>query len=113
MIDIQTYPHGSDVLVVMLRGDLGVNDVKDLQARLDREMTDEFNKLVLDCGKLNSISSMGLGMLVRMQSRLKAKDGEVRLANVQKIVAEVLAIMKLDKVFGIYPSIDAAAKSMA
>jgi len=111
MFDIQTYPHGSDILIVMLRGDLGVTQVKELQDRLDAEMTEQYSKLVIDCGKLDSISSMGLGLMVRMQSRLKEKGGEVRLANVQKIVAEVLSLMKLDKVLGMYPSIDKAAKS--
>ncbi|MEM8737560.1 MAG: STAS domain-containing protein [Planctomycetota bacterium] len=112
MINIQTYPHGEDLKVVMISGSMGANDVKPLEETLDRELTGEFNKLVIDCGKLESISSLGLGLLVRMQSRLKARGGEVRLANVQGVVADVLSVIQLDKVMGLYPSIDAAARDM-
>ncbi|MEO1237484.1 MAG: STAS domain-containing protein [Planctomycetota bacterium] len=112
MIQTQTYPHGDDTLVVMVSGQLGANDVKPLEELIEHELTEAYNKLVVDCGKLASISSLGLGMLVRMQSRLKARGGAVALANVQGVVADVLKVIQLDKVLGMYPDIDAAAKGL-
>ena len=39
-------------------------------------VVDGCEKMILDCGELSYISSMGLGMLMRVHSKMKKKGGE-------------------------------------
>ena len=66
---------------------------------------------ILDLGEVEFISSMGMGMLVRLNSRLRKAGGEVKIARAHGIVADALRITHLDRVMQMYPSVDEAAAS--
>jgi anti-sigma B factor antagonist len=108
--------------------------------RLDLEVAPEFRQamlqlikgghrnLVVDLEDVGFIDSSGLGTLVSALKQLKtSKDrrrvqrpegsrrpaarGDVKLANVQPPVAALLEIIRLDRVFTTYPSVEEAVKS--
>lgn len=110
--------------------------------RLDLEVAPEFRgavlqliksghrNLVVDLEEVAFIDSSGLGTLVSALKQLKvAKDrrgtpraaqsrrptarGDVKLANVQPSVAALLEIIRLDRVFSSYASVEDAVKSFA
>ncbi|MEM9588880.1 MAG: STAS domain-containing protein [Planctomycetota bacterium] len=70
-------------------------------------------KVVLDCFDLDSISSVGLGTLVRANSRLKSHGGTIALVGVQGLVADVLRVVHFDRLFGLYPDLDEAKAALA
>lgn len=108
-MDAQMYAKGDDVMVVMLQGHINSSSVAELEKKLRLSLASgDVEHLIVDCGKLQSISSIGLSMLLRMQSHLKKRGGDVRLANVSNMVAGVLRVVNLDKVLGIYPNINEA-----
>jgi anti-sigma B factor antagonist len=108
--------------------------------RLDLEVAPEFRgallqliksghrNLVVDLQEVGFIDSSGLGTLVSALKQLKtSKDrrrvprpggsrrptarGDVKLANVQPPVAALLEIIRLDRVFSSYPSVEEAVES--
>jgi anti-sigma B factor antagonist len=110
--------------------------------RLDLEVAPEFRvavvkliksghrNLVVDLQDVGFIDSSGLGTLVSALKQLKtSKDrrqaqrpggsrrpaarGDVKLANVQPPVASLLEIIRLDRVFTSYESVEEAVKSFA
>jgi anti-sigma B factor antagonist len=110
--------------------------------RLDLEVAPEFRgavlqliksghrNLVVDLRDVAFIDSSGLGTLVSALKQLKvAKDrrrvpraggsrrptarGDVKLANVQPSVAALLEIIRLNRVFSSYPSVEDAVKSFS
>jgi anti-sigma B factor antagonist len=110
--------------------------------RLDLEVAPEFRgamsqliksghrNLVVDLRDISFIDSSGLGTLVSAlkqlrtskdrrrvprpgRSRRPAARGDVKLANLQPPVASLLEIIRLDRVFTSYPSVEDAVKSYA
>ena len=69
--------------------------------------------LVVDLKTVSFIDSSGLGALVSALKTLKANggNGDVRLAHVQEPVVALLEIIRLNRVFTTYPSVEGAVQS--
>ena len=113
MIGYETYTIGErdQILVMEVEGRLDTEASQYLldcvQAQIDRGMHD----IILDCSNLEYISSMGLGTLVRANSRLRALSGSVALVQVPGLVADVIGIARLDKLLHIFSTVEEAADS--
>jgi len=70
-------------------------------------------RLVVDLADVSFIDSSGLGALVSALKTLKRSDngGDVRLARVQPPVVSLLEIIRLNRVFTSYPTVEQAAQS--
>ncbi len=73
-----------------------------------KDFVDGNKKLILNCGQLTYISSMGVGILVQVHSRMKKIGGEVKLAAVQSGVAQILSVVGFNRIFHIYCTVDEA-----
>jgi anti-sigma B factor antagonist len=60
--------------------------------------------LVLDMGNVASVSSMALGMLVKLHKRLHAAGRRLTLCNLSPQVFEVFAVTRLDTVLDLRPA---------
>jgi anti-anti-sigma factor len=97
-----------DIVAVVLSGRLDENNCNYLLDCIEEEILEGRKKLILDCGHLNYISSMGLGRLVQVHSRMRKRGGDVKLAAVQGVVAQVLSVVGLNRIFQIYTTVDDA-----
>ena len=115
MIDYQTRRIGPDesILVVDVSGRLNEDTSEFFFGCLEGVIEEGDTKILLDCSGLEFVSSLGIGTLVRIQSRLKRQGGTVKLAAVQGVVAEVLRVVHLDKLLQMYDTVDDAAASFA
>jgi anti-sigma B factor antagonist len=113
MIDWNEEKAGKDgeVCVFALRGQLDTEACDFLYTVLQDRIEDGTKKLILDCRSLEIISSMGLGMLMRLHTRMKKQGGDVKLARVHGAVAEVMKLVMLDRVFHFYASVSEAIES--
>lgn len=100
-------------LILTVQGRLDNESSEFLLDCIQGHIEDGVKNFVLDCSELDYISSVGLGTLVRANSRLKLSEGKVLLAGVEGIVAEVLRISHLDRVFNLYPDVDAAVADLS
>ncbi|MGC3966745.1 MAG: STAS domain-containing protein [Pirellulales bacterium] len=94
-----------DIVAVVLSGTIDEANCSYLIDCVAEEVLDGRTKLILDCDQLEYISSMGLGMLVRVHSRMKKLGGDVKLAAVHGAVAQVLSVVGLNRIFHIYPTV--------
>lgn len=69
-------------------------------------------KIVVDAAELGYVSSIGLGMLIRGQSRIRTRGGEMHLAALQGAVSDVLRVTHLDRLFDIHPTVEDAINAM-
>ena len=113
MIDweIEKDGSGGDVLVFKLTGRLETVECDYLLSVLGSRIGDGDNKIILDCHQLEYISSLGLSMLIRVHAKMKKAGGDVKLARVHGAVATVIATVYLDRVFHLYPTVQAAVES--
>ena len=81
MAPYSTYTTGAedDILVMELTGRMDEHTAEFLFNRLESIIKKGQVKLILDCRQLEHISSVGLGTLVRIHSRVKAKGGQSNL----------------------------------
>lgn len=105
--------------------DQGVTIVRPTTERLDIEVAAEFRSLLLslidqgshqmvvDLADVTFIDSSGLGALVSALKTLKRGngDGDVRLARVQPPVISLLEVIRLNRVFTSYASVEQATQS--
>lgn len=72
----------------------------------------EAPKLVLDFSNVSHMSSSALGMLITLHKRIREKDGQLRLCNIQAAIYEVFVITRLNEIFRISGTRDEALESM-
>ena len=74
-------PHEIDQDVFVLLADGGINrdNAKVFTEDVESMVANGFNKLIIDCSKLDYISSSGLGTLLVLSKRMKAAGGDVKL----------------------------------
>jgi len=116
MIEFKKY-QGSEntegMLVLEVTGELDNYAVKDFTECLEYEIESGHRQIIVDCSTLRFVSSMGIGTLVRIHGKMSKLGGDVKLVSLNGMVAELFSITHMDRLFGIYPSIDAAAGSFA
>ena len=68
-------------------------------------------KLLLDFHNVDHLSSAALGMLINANTKIRQKNGQLRLASIKPQIFEVFVITKLNKLFKISPNRAEAASS--
>ena len=72
---------------------------------------DSTPKLLISFSNVDHLSSAALGALITIHNRVKAKSGQLRLAEIDPQIYEVFVITKLNKLFEIHESRAAALAS--
>ena len=67
--------------------------------------------IVVDLSARQFISTVMLGLLLKLRRDTSAFNGKVRLAQVQPLVRRVLNICRLDQLFGVFSSIAEAVEA--
>ncbi len=107
---MEFYYHELDNSVLILSADGGLNAdtaaafVDQLTVLVEQGLT----KIIVDCTNLNYISSYGIGVLMRVHSKLAARGGDVKIAAPQSKVLNVLHVVRLSRLLDIYPDVNAA-----
>lgn len=79
-----------------------------LFALVDEDMR---QKIVLDFGNVEYLSSAALGKLITMDKKVKGAKGQLRLCHIKSDIYEVFAITKLNKLFNIHDDLEKAIAS--
>jgi anti-sigma B factor antagonist len=59
------------------------------------------SKFVVDFSSVSHMSSSALGMLITLNKRVREREGELRLCNIQPAIHEVFVITRLNEIFQI------------
>lgn len=113
--DYFTRKHDShpDVTVFDVAGRLDSSTSGDLVECIERYIEHGGRKLVLDCSKLKYISSAGLESFIQTKKRLQAHKGNFAIAGVNGLVAEAIKLVRFDRLFRMFPTVDEAADHLA
>ena len=68
-------------------------------------------KLLIDFTNVDHLSSAALGTLITVNNKVRQKDGQLRLCNIDPQIYEVFVITKLNKLFQIYDDAAQATQS--
>lgn len=112
MIDFTTSTSPDGSRIVRLGGQLDLIACEYFFDCIQDEIENGHLRIVIDCKDLGVISSAGLGMLIRARARVKKHGGIIILARLQNSVADVLALVHLDRIFKIYPTVEDALQAV-
>jgi len=68
-------------------------------------------KLLISFANVDHLSSAALGSLITLNNKIRAKDGQLRLSNIDPQIYEIFVITKLNKLFQIHDDAPAAMAS--
>jgi len=100
-----------DILILSADGGLNADTADQFVHELESLVDAGVKKIIVDCGRLDYISSYGIGVLVRLHKKLAKHGGDVKVAAVKSMVLQAMRIMHMGEVFSIYPNVDQARLS--
>jgi anti-sigma B factor antagonist len=99
----------NDVAIVSIRGNLlDENDDSMLQQKIRSLTSDDIKKVILDLSMVYRINSKGLSILISAVEKMRCVGGDLRLAQIDKHLHDILTITKLIRVFGTYETVERA-----
>ena len=104
---------GSPVTVVTVEGFVDASTVGDLRDTLERLVREGRQRFVIGLAGVPFMDSSGLATLVQTFKRVRIGEGDVRVAGLQDEVLRVFQLVRLDRVFDLYPDAPAAVASFA
>ena len=94
--------------VIQPHGRLSELETHELERELARLQKDGCHRLVLDMREVDFISSSGLGALMATLKQTRGQDGFLRLVKPQPLVMEILITTKLNRLFEVFDTVEAA-----
>ena len=110
-LSIETQLLDGDILAVVLDGSLNTTTTDQFNQAIQNHLDQGRSKIIIDCRKVDYVSSLGIGSLVALQSRMRKKGGEVKLAGLYRLAADTIRLVGLDKLLNIYPDMEFARES--
>jgi anti-sigma B factor antagonist len=104
-----TTPQG--VVVLGLRGRLDALTAPELRPTIDALVAQRAQRVVCDLRELTMVDSSGVGAIVSLFKRLRTLGGDVKLAGLQGQPQEIFHLLRLDRVFEVFATAEAAAKT--
>lgn len=112
-----TYTHhisDSKVVVFSLEGSmLGENESGSLSTDFAHYLEQGYTRFVIDLTNLKHINSTGLGVFITLMTRVRSRNGELLLSNPAKNISNLLSITKLNSIFGITDTLEAAVARLS
>ncbi|HVZ81841.1 MAG TPA: STAS domain-containing protein [bacterium] len=96
---LRTAAGNSEVSVLEAAGVLDVNTVGDFEDVLNSLFRNKRFRIILDLGKLDYISSAGIGVLIGNIKEIRKNKGDIRISGVTADVYKVFDLLELPKLF--------------
>ena len=97
-------------VLLAVNGRLNATSTQKLKTRLKQLVDSGKVELILDMSSVSFIDSSGLAALVSGLKHARERSGWLKLAGVNEQVAGIFKMTMLDRVFELYPDVDAAKK---
>ncbi len=102
-MNIDAKRDGETVTVVVDKS-ISASDVEMFKQEFKGFMADGVKNITLDCGQVEIIDSIGIGLLVATHNSLKSGGGQLEIIKAPEDVHRLLTTMRLDKHFAITPA---------
>ena len=97
--------------VLKLNGKLERASTGALKNKVSELLKGDHTRLILDMAEVRSVDSSGLGSLVAILRTVTRHGGDIKIVNLQESVRAVFRLVRLENVFEIFNSIEAAVET--
>jgi|SRR5579862_2978085 len=94
--------------LIKLEGEIDLHRSPDVRRELQGAIAERPAKVMIDLSKVTYMDSSGLAVLLEGMQGVESYGGKLYLVAVQEMLRAIFETSKLDEVFRIVPSIDAA-----
>lgn len=101
----------NDYVVVSVEGRLDTTQSDNFEKNMLDLVTAGKNKIIIDCSKLEYISSSGLRVFLIMQKKMMTSSGQLRICCLQPAIREIFEISGFTMIFSIFTNIHDALKA--
>lgn len=100
------------VAVIDPQGDLGLRTMVEMKNAVAALLRDGCRTLIVDCGGVERVEAMGLGVLVERLCRAREVGGTLALANLGPALAGRMRELRVDSLFQAFDSVQAALETL-
>ena len=94
------------------KGDLDANSSIQMDESIRAQLEGGMNRLHIDCGGLNYISSAGLGVFISFLDEIRAGDGDIVFSGMSDKIFKVFELLGLHQVMTIVSTEEEAIKAL-
>jgi len=107
---METFAQEIDGDLLILSADGGINrgTATQLVESVGKLVEAGVRRIIIDFSKVDLITSTGISTLLLLSRSMRNRGAEVKLASIGGMVSQVLQLMRLDKVFEMYPDVPQA-----
>jgi anti-sigma B factor antagonist len=99
--------------VVSLSGELTADNCDTFQRYVRETLDNSKTNIILDCGNLEHIDSLGLESFLWLSDELNRNGNKLKFAAVSESVQTVFKLTRLERVFSTHKTVEAAARSFS
>lgn len=114
MIFTHTITNKESYFLIQLKGDLIEKSLAEsLLNELDKYLNQDALKFIIDFSELNYLNSNGLGVLIKILTKIRNKGGELAGFALNDKIKKLLLITKLNQLFIVNETLDDALKAFS
>jgi anti-anti-sigma factor len=95
-------------MIIGINGRLDTTNYQILEHRLMKYIDENQIRLIIDCTRMDYISSSGLRIFLMALKRVSQAKGRFVICSLQDMIKEVFAISGFNSIFEVYPTVDEA-----
>ncbi|MCX8079942.1 MAG: STAS domain-containing protein [Bacteroidia bacterium] len=81
---------------------------EEIKKKADELISGGFKTLIADLTELEYMNSMGLNLLIQLQTKVRIAEGQMILVGPNSKISELIQLTKLNSLFKIFPSLKEA-----
>lgn len=99
------------ITIIKLGGSLDIQSAPELSAKLGGEIDGGAKKIILDMSGVDYIASAGLGAIISVNGKLKARGGEIRVSGMSDKIGKIFSLLGFSNLFKTYKNDEEALTS--
>jgi len=99
------------VIVIEVPEQLNQTEVSSVRNEIEPLLDNDRPRIVLDCSQVQQMDSAGVEMLLHCLEGVMKRDGDMKLAALSPACATILELMRVDRLFEIFETSEAAVQS--
>jgi len=105
-LEISIIRKANGVIILLPAGSINETTCSVLKKQIDSVMDEKISTLVLDMNGVGFMSSVGIGLINSTKNRLKAKNAEFAMINLQPAIKKVFEIMSLLPTLNVFQNVE-------
>lgn len=105
--------HNNGISIITLDGFVDAHTAPNFEAAIQTELDAGHTRIIVDCSKLNYISSAGLGVFMSFFEEVREQNGDIKISGLVPKVRHTFEILGFHDLFEMPDTMDAALASFA